>query len=120
MRGDAPGMTARREPGGERRSFEARARGFDGDKVAVFRLCRAVCGDSELLAEHFLVDWFQAAAAMWPLPENPQHAMFGMIDNFDDAAAMADAVLVFSLLNAEEYAVAEAGSFARSPTLTAS
>src|SRR5512139_1386994 len=36
-----------------------------------------------------------------------------MVDDLDDTATMADAILIFCLLDAEQYAVADAGGFTR-------
>ena len=44
--------------------------------------------------------------------ENPQYAVLGMIDDLDDAAAVADAGVFFSLLDLQQHAVADTGGFA--------
>ena len=44
--------------------------------------------------------------------ENPQHAVLGMIDDLDDAAAVADAVVFRGFLDTQQHAVANAGGFA--------
>ena len=46
--------------------------------------------------------------------ENAQHAVLGMIDDLDDAAAMANAVVFVGFFDAEQHAVADTGSFAGS------
>ena len=47
-----------------------------------------------------------------PFAENAQHALLGMVDDLDDAAAVANAVVFFGFLDAQQHAVAEAGGFA--------
>ncbi len=44
--------------------------------------------------------------------ENPQHAVLGMVDDLDDAAAVADAVVFLGFLDVQQHAVADAGGFA--------
>ncbi len=44
--------------------------------------------------------------------EDAEHARFRMIDDLDDAAAVADAAILVGLLDAQQHAVAEAGGFA--------
>ena len=68
--------------------------------------------NGELLAEHFLVDRLQPAAAVRALAENSQHAVLGMVDDLDDAAAMADAVVFLGLVHVQQHAVADAGGLA--------
>ena len=46
--------------------------------------------------------------------ENAQHAVLGMIDDFNDAATMANSVVFLRLIDADQHAVAETGGFARS------
>ena len=90
-----------------------RAADLDGDQVAVFGLgCRAG-RNGDLLAEHFLVHRLEAPAAVRQLVKNSKHASFGMIDDLDDAAAVADAVVGFRFVDAQQHAIAEAGGFAR-------
>ncbi len=96
-----------------RQAQARRAAGLDRDQVAVLRVGGAAGRNAELLAEHFLVDRLQPAAAVRRFAENPQHAVLGMIDDLDDAAAVADAVVVFGFLDVQQHAVADAGGFAR-------
>ena len=48
---------------------------------------------------------------MLGLAEDPEHAVLGMIDDLDDAAAVADAVVVFGFLDVQQHAIADAGGF---------
>src|SRR5581483_10843996 len=90
------------------------ARGLDGNQIAIFGIGGSAGGNRKLLAEHFLVDRLQAAAAVGDLSEDPQHAVFGVIDDLDDAAAVTDAGLfIICLLDAKQDAVADAGGFTR-------
>ncbi len=68
--------------------------------------------NAEFLAEHLLVDRLQPAAAVRGFAENPQHAVLGMVDDLDDAAAVADAVVFLGFLDVQQHAVADAGGFA--------
>ena len=102
----------RAEPLDDARGWKAetrRARRFDGDKVAVFCVRGRARRDRKLLAEHFLFDRLQPAAAVLDLPENAEHALLGVIDDLDDAATMADAVVVLGFFDAQQDAVANAG-----------
>ena len=69
-------------------------------------------GNGEFLAEHFLVDRLEPAAAIRRFAENAQHALLGPVDDLDDAAAVADAVVFFGFLDVQQHAVADAGGFA--------
>ena len=89
-----------------------RAADFDSDQIAVFGLRGSASGNGELLAEHFLVDRLEPAAAVRRFMENPQHARFRMVDDLDDAAAVADAVVFVGFFHMQQHAVAEAGGFA--------
>ncbi len=95
-----------------RQSEPRRARCFDRDQVAVLGIRGCAGGDREFLAEHLLVDRLQPAAAVRISAEYPEHAVLGMIDDLDDAAAMTNSVFFFGLFNAQQYAVADAGGFA--------
>ena len=44
--------------------------------------------------------------------ENAEHAVLGVVDDLDDAAAVADAVVVVGFLDPQQHAVADAGGFA--------
>ena len=72
----------------------------------------APAGMTELLAEHLLVDRLQPAAAVRIFAENSQHALLGTVDDLDDAAAVADAVVFFGFLDMQQHAVADAGGLA--------
>ena len=50
-----------------RQAKARRARGLDGDQIAIFRVGGCSGGNSELLAEHLLVDRLQATAAVLDL-----------------------------------------------------
>ena len=89
------------------------ARSLDRDQVAVLRVGGGAGRNVELLAEHFLVDRLQPAAAVRGFAENPQHALLGPVDDLDEAAAVADAGVLLGLLDMQQHAVAEAGGFAR-------
>ena len=89
-----------------------RALRFDRDQVAVLRVVGGARRNGEFLAEHFLVDRLQPAAAIRGFAEDPQHAVLGMVDDLDDAAAVADAAVFVGFLDAQQHAVAEAGGFA--------
>ncbi len=89
-----------------------RAADFDRDQVAVFGLRGGAGGDDDLLVDHLFVDRLEPAAAIRRLMENPQHARLGMVDDLDDAAAVADAVVFVGFLDVQQHAVAEAGGFA--------
>ena len=43
--------------------------------------------------------------------ENSEHAVLGMINDLDDTSAMTNSVLVFDVLDAQQHAVADPGSF---------
>src|SRR5262249_52876788 len=70
-------------------------------------------GNYELLAEHLLVDRLQPAAAVCDLPEDPQYAVLGMIDDLNDASTVPNPVLFLRLVDTEQHAVADTGCFAR-------
>ena len=89
-----------------------RAADFDRDEIAVLRLRGGAGRNSQFLAEHFLVDRLEPAAAIGRVSEDSEHALFRLVDDLDDAAAVADAVFFFGLLDAEQHAVANAGGFA--------
>ncbi len=89
-----------------------RAGGFDRDQVSVLGIGSGASRYRQLLAEHFLVDRLQPAAAMRDLTEDAQYAVLGMVDDLDDAAAMANAAVFVGFFNAEQHAVAESGGFA--------
>ena len=88
------------------------ARGLDRDQIAILRVGGRTCGNGQLLAEHLLVDRFQAPAAVLGLAENSQHAVLRMIDDLDDAAAVTNSIVLLGLLDAQQDAIAEAGGFA--------
>jgi hypothetical protein len=46
-------------------------------------------------------------------PKNTEHTVLGMIDDLDDTPAMADAVIFINLVNSQEDAIANTGSFPR-------
>ena len=73
--------------------------------------CRAG-RNGELLAQHFLVDRLEPPAAVGQLAEDPDHPLLGMVDDLDDAAAVADAVVFLGFLDMQQHAVADTGGFA--------
>ncbi len=89
-----------------------RAAGLDRDQVAVLCVVGGAGRNGELLAEHLLVDRLEPSAAVRQRMENAEHARLGMIDDADDAAAVADAGVFFRLLDMQQHAVAEAGRLA--------
>ena len=96
-----------------RQSQARRALRLDRDQVAVLRVGGSAGRNAELFAEHFLVDRLQPAAAVRRFAENPQHAVLGMVDDLDDAPAVADTVVFLGFLNVQQHAVADAGGLAR-------
>ncbi len=89
-----------------------RAAGLDRDQVAVLGVAGGASRNSELLAEHFLVDRLEPSAAVRVFAEDPQHAVFGPVDDLDDAAGVADAVVFVDFLDAQQHTVADAGGLA--------
>jgi hypothetical protein len=89
-----------------------RTGGFDRDQVSVLGIGRCASRDRELLAEHFLVDGLQPAAAMRDLTEDAQYAVLGMVDDLDDPTAMTNTAIFVGFFNSEKHAVTESGSFA--------
>ena len=69
--------------------------------------------DRELAAELLLVDRDEPAAAVGQRAEDAEHALLGAVDHLDDAAGVADRVVVLAgFLDAQQRAVADAGDFA--------
>src|SRR5665213_4029365 len=91
-----------------------RAAGFDGDQVAVLGVICVAGRNGQFLAEHLLVDRLKYSAAGRYLAEYSQDALLGMIDDLDDAAPMANAVVFVGLLDMQQHAVADTGGFAES------
>src|SRR5262249_58155501 len=98
---------------GERIAAPAR-RGLDRDQVAIARVCAGVRWDRKLLAELFLVDRREPPAAARRRAVNAEHALFGAVDELDDAPAVADRVVLFAaLLDPQQGTVADAGDLLR-------
>src|SRR5579862_7705435 len=70
----------------------ARANEIDTDEIAVFGAERVRLGDVQLAAGLFFVDRDQAPASVNVLAENAEHARLGVIEHFENAAAIGDAV----------------------------
>ena len=83
------------------------------DQIAVLCVGCSAGRDREFLAQHLLVDRLQASSALRVAAKYPEHAVLGMIDDSDDAAAVTNAVFFLSLLNTQENTVADAGGFTR-------
>jgi hypothetical protein len=92
-----------------RRTEPDRLGHFDGNEVTVLGVASRVRRDTQFLAEHLLVDRLEPAAAARHGMEDAEHAMFRPVENADDAAAVADAVFLRGLLDAQQHAIADAG-----------
>src|SRR6185436_17874409 len=90
-----------------------RAGGFDRDQVSVLGIGGGASGYRQFLAEHFLVDRLQPAAAMRELTEDAQYPVLGMVDDLDDPTAITNAAIFVGFFNAEQHTVPKSGSFAR-------
>ena len=96
----------------DRQTETAVLRDADGDQVAVLGVLGGLARDRKLLAELLLVDRDEPAAAVRQSPENAERADLGLVDDLDDAAGIADAVLT-GFFDPEQRPVADAGDFAR-------
>ena len=86
----------------------ARTREVDGDEIAVLGAVGVGLGDIEFAAGLLLVDGDEPSATCGQRPEHAEHAVFGMIDDLDDAAPIGGAVGILGAFDAEQHAVANA------------
>ena len=84
------------------------ARDFDGDEIAVLGTAGIARGDCGLAAKLFLVDRNEPATAVRQAAKNAEHAVFGAVDEFYDAAAR---LLVVCLFDAQQRTIADTGNF---------
>ena len=98
-----------------RRQAEAAARGtLDRDQVAVLGIGGGAGRDVRAPCRAFSCRPARAARRRSAIfAEDAEHALLGMVDDLDDAAAMADAVVVVGFLDVQQHAVADAGGLAR-------
>ena len=82
----------------------------DGNEVAVDGALRRDGRDVEFAAEPLLLDRNQPAAARRQCAENAERAMFGAVDQLDDAAGE---FIVAGMFDADQRAVADAAGLAR-------
>src|SRR5579872_2288047 len=89
----------------------ARTDEIDADEIAIFGIKRVGLGDVEVAPCLLLIDRNEAPAATGVLAENSEHARLGVVDDFDDPAAVDDAVALAlgQFFDADQRAVADAG-----------
>src|ERR1700732_3853417 len=85
-------------------------RNLDGDEVAVDRSRGRAGRDRRPAPELLLVARNQAASPAGKTAKDPERAMPGAVDEFDDASA---GLLLARLLDADQRPVADAGDFTR-------